>query len=314
MIPCEQSTLVETKVEKSVLPSPVLYIEAVDLFLTGSKGLMALRVALKYPAQITSVRLRTDPGVLDDPYELMLNLSRENHLHIPPNINETFSDEALAVGWKSLIAAPYQRLFVVHDSLLPKYRGWNPLVTALQNQDSSIGATLFLADDQMDKGPIVRQVKSEISYPMRITDAMVVVEQAIETLVESLFEQVDRQDLPTKIQQEDFASYSIWRDDEDYRIDWTKSAKEILLFVDSVSYPYKGAFTFLNGKMVRILKVDLYPDVSVVNRVPGKVFRLVDNNPVVLCGSGALKITEAFLEEEPSRALELQSIRSRFCS
>ena len=314
MIPLEQSTLVQREVEGSVLIGSVLYIGAVDLFLTGTKGLAALRVALKYPEQITSVRIRTDPGLLNDPYDLMLSLARDNHLHVAPHIDETFSDEALAVGWKSLITAPYQRLFVVHDSLLPKYRGWNPLVTALQNEDPSIGATLFLADDQIDKGPIVSQIRSEISYPIRITDAMIIVEQAIATLVETLFEQVNRRDLPTKIQQEDFASYSIWRDDEDYRIDWTKSAKEILLFINSVSYPYKGAFTFLNLKMVRILKVELYPDVSVVNRVPGKVFRLVDSNPVVLCGSGALKIAEAFLEEVPGKALELQTVKTRFCS
>ena len=56
------------------------------------------------------------------------------------------SELALAIGWKKLINSSYQQVVVLHDSLLPKYRGWNPLLTALINGDSRIGSTALIAN------------------------------------------------------------------------------------------------------------------------------------------------------------------------
>lgn len=288
------------------------YIHSVDLYLTGTKGLAALRAALQYPQNISAVRIMSDSGLSNDPYSEMIKLVEENGLNLVTGEVPITDKEALAVGWKFLIKTPYERLYVIHDSLLPKYRGWNPLVTALQQRDSEIGVTLFLADDQIDHGPIVLQERISVTYPLRIKDAMQAVETAINGLVAFLMKQPDRQNLLGKEQDENYATYSIWRNEEDYRVDWTDSAEEILTFINSVSFPYNGASTTLNGRFLRILRAKVVSDLSIINRTPGKVWKIENGNITVLCGSGLIEILEYHFENEGQDTTSLISVKSKF--
>jgi methionyl-tRNA formyltransferase len=290
----------------------VAYIYSMDLYLCGTKGLAALEAALKYPHVITSVKILPDAGVLNDPYELMLQLVKKHELRLVPKDYPIFDSEALAVGWKFLIQAPHQRLFVIHDSLLPKYRGWNPLVTALQNREPEIGVTLLLADEKIDHGPIVDQRIISVTYPQKIAEAMHAIEEKIGDIVTVLLEQSDRTNLQTHKQVEDSATYSIWRDEEDYRIDWTKSADDILAFIDSVSFPYKGATTSLNGETLRVFSARVVSDLLIVNRTPGKIWKIENGNPTILCGSGLLELQEYLFEDQTRDSSQLKRLKSRF--
>ncbi len=288
------------------------YISSVDLYLCGTKGLAALQAALQYPQNISSVQIMSDSGLSNDPYSQMVKLVKENGLNLVTGEIPTPNVEALAVGWKFLVETPYERLFVIHDSLLPKYRGWNPLVTALQNQDPEIGVTLILADEQIDHGPIVLQEKIHITYPIKIAVAMHAIETEIKRLVAFLLELPDRQNLLLKEQNENDATYSIWRNEEDYRIDWTDSALNILAFINSVSFPYKGASTTLNGRIVRIFSANVVPDILIINRKPGKVWKIESQKITVLCGSGLIEILEYYFESDAEKASTLGSIKSKF--
>lgn len=283
-----------------------------DLYLCGTKGLAALEAALKYPQNISSVRVLPDPGVLNDPYDSMLKLAQKHELRLVPRDFPIYDSEALAVGWKFLIQAPHQRIFVIHDSLLPKYRGWNPLVTALQNKAPEIGVTLLLADEKIDHGPIVAQKSIIVTYPLRIMEAMQAIEEMIRDIVTFLLEQPDRTNLHMRKQVEDSATYSIWRDEEDYRIDWSKSADHILAFIDSVSFPYKGASTSLNGEPLRVFRARVVSDLVVVNRTPGKVWKIENGNPTILCGSGLLELQEYSFEDQTKDSSQLKRLKNRF--
>ena len=245
-----------------------------------------------YPQEVSSVRILPNTGLLNDPYESMMKLIEDYGLNLVERDAPISNSEALAVGWKFLIKAPYQRIFVIHDSLLPKYRGWNPLVTALQNKDPEIGVTLLIADEQIDHGSIVLQSTLTVSYPLKIAEAMKAIEFEIKGLVEFLLKQPDRAKLLLRNQVDDLATYSIWRDEEDYRIDWTDSAENILAFIDSVSFPYKGALTTLNGEYLRIFSAKLAPNLLIMNRTPGKVWKIENQNPTILCGRGSIEILE----------------------
>ena len=177
-----------------------------DLYLCGTKGLAALEAALNHPHIITSVRIWPDVGVSNDPYESMLHLVQKHGLKLVPKDYPINDSQALAVGWKFLIEAPYQRIFVIHDSLLPKYRGWNPLVTALQNKDPEVGVTLLLADEKIDHGPIVLQATIGITYPQKISEAMKAVELKIRDLVTYLLEYPDKANLKMQKQIEESAT------------------------------------------------------------------------------------------------------------
>ncbi len=87
-------------------------------------------------------------------------------------------------------------------------------------------------------------------------------------------------------QQEDQASYSLWRDDEDYAIDWSWDAARVRRHVDATGFPYKGAYAMLNGRKARITVVEEMKAVSIENKTPGKVIFMNDKYPVVVTGNG----------------------------
>ena len=113
-------------------------------------------------------------------------------------------------------------------------------------------------------------------------------------------------------QEEKDATYSLWRDEEDYRIDWNDDAQNIEHFISCVGIPYRGASASLNGAIVRILKAQARKDVKIENRSPGKVIFLELNYPIVVCGTGLLMLTDAIGEDGQS-ALPLKYFRSKFC-
>ena len=82
------------------------------------------------------------------------------------------SSHALAVAWRWMIDAGQAQLVVMHDSLLPKYRGFNPLVTALIEGDERIGVTALRASHEYDRGEIlasaapVRGARSRADSPL----------------------------------------------------------------------------------------------------------------------------------------------------
>jgi methionyl-tRNA formyltransferase len=112
-------------------------------------------------------------------------------------------------------------------------------------------------------------------------------------------------------QDESKASYSLWRDDHDYRINWNDSAKDISHFINCVGSPYLGASTMLNGEIVRISKATPLAELKIENRAPGKVIFHKSGLPIVVCGEGLLLI-EDIKNNEYKSMLPLESFRTRF--
>lgn len=219
----------------------------------------------------------------------------------------------LAVSWRWLIpATSCRKLVVFHDSLLPKYRGFAPLVSALVNGEKRIGVTALLASEEYDRGPVIGQDSVALSYPTTIA-------QAIETIIpcyERLAVQAGRMMLDghyeSTPQDEAVATYSLWRDEDDYIIDWTWEAARVRRFVDAVGYPYKGAATLVSGKKLRLLECEEVDDIRVENRTPGKVIFIRDGEPVVVCGRGLLKITRLVDDATRDDSLPWKTFRTRF--
>ena len=223
------------------------------------------------------------------------------------------TDFAIAVSWRWLIHTDMARVIVFHDSMLPRYRGFNPLVTALINGDREIGVTALFAAAEYDRGDIIAQSSSTISYPMKIQEAIEILRGNYEALAATIGASLSSgDDLPARPQDETMASYSLWRDEEDYFLDWTCPAAHIKRCIDAMGYPYKGAATMIDGRVVRIQDAQTLPDVQIASRTPGKVIFLEDAKPVVVCGRGPLKITEILDDETGASGLPLSRFRARF--
>ncbi len=218
----------------------------------------------------------------------------------------------LAVSWRWLIHLKTTSI-ILHDSLLPKYRGFSPLVSALINGERTIGVTALFASEGYDCGDIIAQSKSTVRYPIKIQNAIRLLSQNYKELAIEIIKKIAEGEVLKGIKQKECeASYSLWRDEEDYRINWEESSEQIKRKVDALGYPYKGALCFVGGKKARIIEALFVDDVHIENRMPGKVIFVRRHQPVVVCGKGLLKITDIVDAETNISLLPLSKFRIRF--
>jgi methionyl-tRNA formyltransferase len=105
------------------------------------------------------------------------------------------------------------------------------------------------------------------------------------------------------------ATYSIWRDQQDYLIDWAESAANIRRMVDALSFPYDGAATRLNDCTVVIDEASEVDDLAFELRHPGKIWRLEHGRPVVICGRGLLRLDRVLTRDRKSYNFERLRVR-----
>ncbi|MGZ8944490.1 MAG: methionyl-tRNA formyltransferase [Methylococcaceae bacterium] len=290
------------------------------IFSLGEKGFSVIR-ALTDSTSAHSIWcvIGQDDGVDDDHSSRLATFCDHHGIGYSLRNDVTYSvddyDIFLAVGWRWIIRdVPQEKLIVFHDSLLPRYRGFAPLVNALINKERMTGVTALLGAEEYDKGNILIQNSLDITYPTNIEREIHRISIVYANLVVELLEKlnigtINRAGYP---QNESEATYSLWRDEEDYRIDWDDDANNIEHFISCVNRPYRGASAVLNGIIVRILKAQARSDIKIENRSPGKVVFVEANLPVVVCGSGLLVLADVRNELGES-ILPLKSFRSRFC-
>lgn len=289
------------------------------LFLLGQKGVCVLKAAIVggFKDHLRLVVVGKDSQLHKDFSDEIISLCEDHGIACCERTelfasSMTYEDYvALAAGWRWLIKESFRQILVFHDSSLPKYRGFNPLVTALLKKDCEIGVTVLIANKDFDCGDIVESRSVKISYPVRVANVIQLVSDLYFDLALSLFVVVTEVGTLEGVQQDDAqASYSVWRDEEDYRVNWSWSADEITHFINCLSYPYKGASTICDGKVIRIIHAEAFSDVEIANRDVGKVLFLNGEKPVVICGSGLLRIINA-TDDDGSNALPFKNFRSR---
>ena len=289
------------------------------LYLLGQKGYQVLNAAIMggYQDMVASVIVGRDKNVHKDfadeiidyckRYGIQCRERTEDIQHVSQY--ETYT--VIAAGWRWLIGEPYRQIIVFHDSLLPKYRGFNPLVSALLNHDTEVGVTAIIADKDYDCGDIVDSKSIMLKYPIKVSEAINAISKSYFELARGILDKFrDVAVLSGERQDEEQASYSVWRDDEDYQIDWTNSAESIVHFIDCLSFPYKGASALYEEKRIRILEASTIPDIEIVNRDVGKVIFVSESRPIVICGTGLLRIDIA-VDEQGKSVLPFNSFRTR---
>jgi methionyl-tRNA formyltransferase len=292
-------------------------MKLLTMFLMTRRGYSLLcDIVERFGDLIEQVVVARDPQLDDDCFDAIVALCQERGIRWcdrPTYTGGIATPYALAVAWRWMIDHKDTQLVVFHDSLLPRYRGFNPLVSCLINGERQIGVTALLGAARYDAGDILAQSASPIDYPIKLADAIERIRVDYKAAATDVLQRVERgEHLRGVPQQEAQATYSLWRDEVDYRIQWDRSAMSIARFVDAVGSPYKGASTLVNGVLARIDDAVPLPDVQIENRTPGKVIWMEDSCPVVVCGDGLLKILRLRADESGVNLLPLSSFRSRF--
>lgn len=282
-------------------------MKSIGLLLLGKKGLISLDDVInseeENKSKIQFVVIGRDKNILNDYSEEIKNLCINNNItwYNKSNFTKEYprADLLIAIGWRWLIDTSKYDLIVFHDSLLPKYRGFNPLVTALIEGDDKVGVSAIRASAEFDKGNIIYQEPLDISYPVKIKKVINDIAVLYGKLLLKIIKMNDDESKGIK-QIEEEATYSLWRNEEDYKIAWCGSAITIKRFIDSVGFPYLGAKTMYNGKSIRILDANVESDLNIINRSPGKILKITSNKPFIVCGTGLLRINKAKYENGDS--------------
>ena len=289
-----------------------------------NKGLASL-VAVLETCSHSELRvfIGQDKNVLNDFSAEIIEICQKNNVEykIFKNTETIIPDEegsyTIAISWKWLINLKKSQLIVLHDSLLPKYRGFNPLVSMLINKEPEIGVSVIYGAHKYDTGDIILQASRKIDYPILISTAVDIICEVYKELVGRLCDMITHSvSLPRVKHSDQEENYSLWRDSSDYLIDWDWDAQKISRMVDAVGFPYAGARTETTCGLVLTVKAcRAISDVTIENRIAGKIIFWDDEGPTVVCGKSLIKIINYdIVRVSPSKNTAKLSFRSRFKS
>ncbi|AHC22015.2 methionyl-tRNA formyltransferase [Paenibacillus polymyxa] len=288
----------------------------ITMFLMNEKGYAVLKNFLQMfgAKYIDSVVVAEDKNVRKDYYDDIWKVCTENQISVLDrgDVSTIKSEISFAIGWKWIIK-DVDKLIVFHDSLLPRYRGFAPLVNSLINREDLLGVTALFASEEYDRGEIIAQRSLNVKYPIKIEKAIEEISKLYVSLVEEVMRKlISGQVINSEVQDENRATYSLWRDEEDYTINWYEDAIYIKRFIDATGYPFKGASSFIEETKVRITDSVVVDDVKIEIRTPGKIIFFEDGFPIVVCGKGLLKILSIRDDKSQKELLPLKKFRVRF--
>lgn len=186
----------------------------------------------------------------------------------------------------------------VHASLLPKYRGAAPINWAVINGDKKTGVTTMLMDEGLDTGPALIQEAAEINAEDTAGTLSVRLSNLGADVLMRTLASMEKGNLKP-VPQGGEATYARLLKKSDGLIKWSKSSGEISNLIRGVN-PWPGAYSFLKGEKIKILKA-----ISVGGKSEaGVVFKKTKNELIVGAGIGMLSILEVQPSGKPAMAIK----------
>lgn len=207
----------------------------------------------------------------------------------------------------------------VHGGDLPRYRGNACQAWAILNGEDRIG----LCVHRMEGGKLVSgEIISRDYFPVDVSTSITSVHEWITArspalVLEARTSPDDDPSFPFEKQTESgkLPLRCFPRKPEDSRIDWSVPALEVVRLLKAYSRPYRGAYCFFEDVEVTIWDADIINFPHEFLAVPGQVMEIGQDEIVVACGDGAIRLTEGEEDGVASKKETcVRSIRQRFCS
>ncbi len=176
----------------------------------------------------------------------------------------------------------------IHGSLLPKYRGAAPIQRAVMDGEATTGVTTMVMDRGMDTGDMLLTVET----PIGPEDTAATLHDRLsmlggELIVKTLPGLLDGSVKPEP-QDNGAATHAAMLSKAEGEIDWSASARIIDCRLRGMT-PWPGAYTFADGKRLRIHKT--LPLEATTTAAPGTVVTS-GKELEVATGDGVLRIVE----------------------
>ncbi len=197
----------------------------------------------------------------------------------------------------------------LHGSLLPRYRGRCPVNWQLVFGEVKSGVTLHHMVLKADAGDIVGQMEVDVGPRDTALTLFKKLEEAAEQVLRQYIPMLLDGTAPRIEQDHSRATYFGGRKPEDGKIDWSWSAERIYNLIRAVTWPYPGAFAFMEGQKVYIWDAEPLEDRDL--SLPVGTARQIEGDTVVQTGRGCLKVNSASIEPRPNPEIPIPSILRR---
>jgi len=203
------------------------------------------------------------------------------------------ADAAVVVAYGLILPQPIldavpRGCFNLHASLLPRWRGAAPINRAIMAGDDASGVMVMKMDAGLDTGDVALSDRVAITDATTAGDLHDALAARGADLMKRAMVALEQGSLTLVPQGSVGVTYAAKIANEEARIDWTRSAREVLRQCHGLS-PFPGAWTEIpfdgQAQRVRILRCELADGA-------GRPGALLDERLTIACGSGAIRVLE----------------------
>lgn len=156
---------------------------------------------------------------------------------------------------QEILDIPKHGVINIHASLLPKYRGASPIHYAILNGEKTTGITIMKTDIGIDTGDILLQKSLQIGDNETCGELFERLSVLGAECIKDALSLIMQNSAVYTPQIESKATFTKIITKEQARIDWTKSADDIVNLVRAFN-PAPVAFTTLNGEPFKIYSAE----------------------------------------------------------
>lgn len=205
-------------------------------------------------------------------------------------LKEAEPDIIVANNWRTwlppeIFDLPPHGTLNIHDSLLPSYAGFSPLIWALINGEKEVGVTAHRMDADLDMGDVLLQRAVPVGPADTATDLFHRTVDLIGPIVADSMDLIASGKAVWTPQDRSRSSFFHKRSPRDSLIDWTWSAEDLERFVRAQSDPYPNAFAYHRGKRLRIVSAAVSE--GRYGGTPGRIFIKEGDGVVIVAGAFA---------------------------
>lgn len=186
---------------------------------------------------------------------------------------------------QEVLDIPKYETINLHASLLPRYRGANPIQRAIINGDKETGICTMITELGLDCGDICQKLVIPISDTMNCEELWNEIAEKSPKMIEDTLEGLQNKTLTPQKQCEDGVCMANKLTKEECLIDWTKTNIEIHNLIRGICRCPSAYFLF-NEKIIKVIESEAVDGSGEVGKIVNHSKEGVD----IACGKGLLRL------------------------
>ena len=186
---------------------------------------------------------------------------------------------------QEVLDIPKYETINLHASLLPRYRGANPIQRAIINGDKETGICTMITELGLDCGDICQKLVIPISDTMNCEELWNEIAEKSPKMIEETLEGLQNKTLTPQKQCEDGVCMANKLTKEECLIDWTKTNIEIRNLIRGICRCPSAYFLF-NEKIIKVIESEAVDGSGEVGKIVNHSKEGVD----IACGKGLLRL------------------------